>query len=85
MDINTLDSIDSTQRGDPGNCLREMLAEWLRGAGDPPRTWNTIVAALNGVKGLEALAEDIEGKFHLGSSGSIKSTTKSTSPQGSLC
>ena len=48
-----LDSIATTQRDDPSNCLREMLAEWLRGQGKPPRTWSTIVAALKAVNGLE--------------------------------
>ena len=59
----TLDAIDIAQRGDPGDCLREMLAAWLRGAGDPPRTWSTIVAALKKVDETEAIAEDIEHRF----------------------
>ena len=62
------------QRGDPGNCLREMLAEWLRGMGDPPRTWSTIVAALGEVDGLEAIAKEIESKYNL--------VTRVTAPQG---
>ena len=76
MNPNTLDSIDSTQHGDPGNCLREMLAEWLRGKGYPPRTWSTIDAALRKVKGLEAVAEDIETKYNL--------VTRVTAPQGMM-
>ena len=74
---NTLDSIGITQQHDPGNCFKEMLADWLRGRGDPPRTWSTIVAALKRVKPLEAIAEDV-GKNHglasTGSSGSNSAT-----------
>ena len=80
MSQNTLDSIAITQRDDPGNCLREMLAEWLRGAGDPPRTWSTITAALKQVKPLEAIAEEVEGKHGTGSS-----NPTATQSQGILC
>ena len=77
MSQNTLDSIGITQHNDPGNCFREMLADWLRGGGDPPRTWSTIVAALKRVKSLEAIAEEV-GKNHgldsTGSSGSNSAT-----------
>ena len=40
-------SIDKTQRGDSGDCLREMLSTWLKGS-DPgfSRTWEAIVRAL---------------------------------------
>ena len=62
MKKSALDSIDMTQRGNPGDCLREMLADWLRGAGDPPRTWSTIVAALGKVESLESLAEEVGQK-----------------------
>jgi hypothetical protein len=65
MDINTLDSIDLLQRGDTGNCLRDMLSNWLKGANDPARTWSTIAAALREVKSLEAIAEEIESKHGL--------------------
>ena len=63
MRQSTLDAIAITQRDDPGNCLREMLAEWLRGAGEPPRTWTTIVNALATVDGLGSLAEEV-GREH---------------------
>ena len=65
MSITTLDSIATMQHDDPSNCLREMLAEWLRGGGDPPRTWSTIVAALKKVDGLGALGEDIEHRYSI--------------------
>ena len=65
MDVSTLENIDSVQRGDAGNCLRDMLSEWLKGANDPPRTWSTIAAALREVKSLEAVAEEIESKHGL--------------------
>ena len=68
------------QHGDPGDCLREMLAEWLRGVGEPPRTWSTIVAALKKVGGLEAIAEEIESKFNLVD----KAITRDISPQGNI-
>jgi hypothetical protein len=63
MRQSTLDAIAITQRDDPGNCLREILAEWLRGAGDPPRTWTTIVNALAKVDSLGFLAEEV-GRAH---------------------
>ena len=86
MDENTLDSIDMTQRGDPGSCLREMLAEFLKGAGEPPRTWSTIAAALRDVPSLVALAVEVEANHGLaspGSSSKLKPATKSKAePQG---
>ena len=78
MRQSTLDSIAITQRDDPGNCLREMLAEWLRGAGDPPRTWNTIVAALAKVESLGFLAEEV-GRMH---NVEYKVTTRENPAQG---
>ena len=62
MKNSALESIDMTQRGKPDDCLREMLADWLRGAGDPPRTWSTIVAALGKVESLGSLAEEVGQK-----------------------
>ena len=75
MDESTLDSIDMTQRGDPGSCLREMLAGWLRGGGDPPRTWKTIATALRNVP-LVAIAEEVEAKHGLAPK------SKAADPQG---
>ena len=83
MSKNILDAIDRTQHGDPGDCLREMLAEWLRGAGDPPRTWSTIVATLKKVDGLSALAEMIECKYNLVDNGS-KAVSRDTPTQGNI-
>ena len=74
----TLDAIDITQRGDPGDCMREMLSEWLRGAGEPPRTWSTIVAALAKVDGQGALIEEIARKYNI----AYKPTTRANSAQG---
>ena len=60
----TLDCIATTQRDNPDNCLREMLAEWLRGAGEPPRTWASIVAALRTpTVDMGALADGVESKY----------------------
>lgn len=64
------------RHGDPAKCFGEMLSTWLKGAGDPPRTWTTIVKALRGkIVDLGALADEIEAKYKLGTSGS-KSPTK---------
>ena len=65
MTVSTLDSIDIKERGVSGNCLREILAKWLResGAGGPPRTWSSIIAALKEVDEMN-LAESVE--YHFG-------------------
>jgi hypothetical protein len=84
MDVNTLDSLDSLHRGDTGNCLRDMLSGWLKGANDPPRTWSTIAAALKGVESLEAIAEEIESKHGPGlvQRNSVETKPPNTEPQG---
>ena len=54
IDAETLKSIETRERGNPDNCLRECLAEWLRGGSETlaaaqqrqPRSWLTIVSAL---------------------------------------
>ena len=63
----TLDSINITQRGDSGSCLREILAVWLKisGAGGTPRTWSSIIAALKEVEEM-TVAKSIE--YQLGAS-----------------
>ena len=78
MKQSTLDAIAITQRDDPGNCLREMLAEWLRGAGEPPRTWTTIVNAMATVDGLGSLAEEVGKKYNV----EFSATTGANSAQG---
>ena len=66
MDAITLDAIAIKLRNDPGNCLRDMLLEWLRGSEGPARAWSTIVAALRAATvDLGAIAEEIERKYNL--------------------
>ena len=62
MTQSTLDSINITQRGDPGDCLTEVLAEWLKGVRGPPRIWSSIVAVLKEVEET-TIAEDIDYRF----------------------
>lgn len=73
----TLEATAIKYHGDPGNCLREMLADWLRGSGEPPRTWSSIVSALKKVDTLGAIAEEIEAKFSLADEGSATKPTVS--------
>ena len=64
MSRGSLDSIAIVQRDDPGNCFRDMLAEWLRGTGNPPRTWPTIEEALRKPSVNRGdLADKIKEKF----------------------
>ena len=43
--VPTLDSIDAKCSGDPSQCFRQVLAEWLKGV-NPPPTWQAMVKAL---------------------------------------
>jgi len=43
--VPTLDGIETKCLGDPCQCLREVLKEWLRGV-DPLPTWHAIIKAL---------------------------------------
>ena len=62
----SIDSIAMKHREDPVNCFREMLSEWLRGGSTPPRTWNTLVAALRmETVDLGSIADEIERKYKL--------------------
>ena len=64
MSRGSLDSIAIVQRDDPGNCFRDMLAEWLRGSGNPPRIWPTIEGALRSQAVSRGdLADKIKNKF----------------------
>ena len=64
VSASSVDCIGIQQRDSPDNCLREMLAEWLRGVGEPPRTWTSIIAALRTPSvDLGAIADDIEQKY----------------------
>ena len=62
----SIDTIAMKHRDDPVDCFREMLSEWLRGGSTPPRTWNTIVAALKtDTVDLGSIADEIERKYNL--------------------
>ena len=58
-----LDPIKVTEGGNPGNCLREMLALWLKQV-HPPPTWSALITALKQPTiGLQQLAKEIEKKY----------------------
>ena len=69
VDDATLESISVTERDRPGDCFRQMLAGWLKGAhrsdqpNSKPRTWRTLIDALR-VKSIDFsdLANEIEAK-----------------------
>ena len=66
----TLDAIDASERGNPGDCLGKVLATWLRGAStrERPRTWGAIAAALRAkelIEECEDTAQQIETKYSL--------------------
>ena len=66
MDATKLDAIAIKQRDEPGNCLRDMLSDWLRGSGGPPRVWSTIATALRAdTVDLGTIAEEIEKEHKL--------------------
>ena len=66
MDATKLDSTAIKQRDDPGNCLRDMLSDWLRGSVGPPRVWSTITAALRAsTVDLGSIADEIEKEYKL--------------------
>ena len=43
--VPTLDGIDAKYSGDPLQCFRQVLKEWLKGV-NPPPTWQAMVNAL---------------------------------------
>ena len=45
LKVPTLDGIETKQKSDPCQCLREVLKEWLRGI-DPLPTWRAVMQAL---------------------------------------
>lgn len=87
VDHGTLESIAISERDNAGNCLREMLANWLRGSpssegpSSKPRTWVTIVDALR-AKAVDcgAVADEIERNYNV--RGSVQTATPGGTPQG---
>jgi len=43
--VSTLDSISARYSGNPTECFRQVLKEWLKGI-NPPPTWQAMVNAL---------------------------------------
>ena len=46
-------------RDDPKACYRQMMKEWIRGSGEQPASWRTLVRLLREF-GDNVLAKDIE-------------------------
>ena len=60
VSVAKLDSIGS-QLSDPGECLREVLKEWLKGAAGTKQTWGVLVEALRSkTVGETQLADQLE-------------------------
>ena len=58
--VPTLDGIETRCNGNPCQCLREVLKEWLRGV-DPLPTWHVIIKALKSpTLGHHQLADSIQ-------------------------
>ena len=58
--VSTFDSIDTKRRGDPSQCFRQVLKEWLKGV-NPPPTWQAMVNALKShTVAQHQVAEQIE-------------------------
>ena len=61
--VETLESIKSKNREEPGDCLREMLLRALRSS-TPELTWKRIIEVLSSaVVGQEQLAKSLEEKY----------------------
>ena len=62
VSVAKLDGIES-QFNDQGNCLREALKEWLKGAAGTEPSWRVLVEALRSQTVREAqLADQLEAK-----------------------
>ena len=60
--VSTLDVI-ATQYRDPGDALREMMHEWLKGI-NPPPTWKGLIEALRSrILNQVLLADQLEQKY----------------------
>ena len=56
----TLDLIEKEcGRSDPVTCYQQMMKEWIRGSGEQPASWRTLVRLLREF-GDNVLAKDIE-------------------------
>ena len=61
IDDGPLSKIKADNRGDSGDCLREMFRIWLKKV-DPPPSWNDIVEALECL-GEEKLSQELKGRY----------------------
>ena len=61
IDDGHLSKIKADNRGDSGDCLREMLRIWLKKV-DPPPSWNDIIEALECLE-EEKLSQEIKGRY----------------------
>ena len=52
LPYHTLKAIESTNKGDPSNCLMECLAKWLTEGSDGTLVWQTLANALRGMNAL---------------------------------
>ena len=58
-----LDAISTRCKGDPEECLREMLKDWLNGKGTEP-SWGELVKALKSTAvGLKTLAKKLQAQY----------------------
>ena len=63
LQVSVLDAINARCNKDPGECLREMLKEWLR-RGLPLPTWEGLAEALTSTAvGESALGRTIKTKY----------------------
>ena len=58
LSYHTLKAIESANKGDPSNCLRDCLAKWLTEGSDRTLVWQTLANALRGMNAL-AVASNI--------------------------
>lgn len=59
-----IESIKELHRGNPNNCCREMLKDWLEAnQGVSPKTWSTLLNSVAEHKDLTKAVEDIQEKL----------------------
>lgn len=65
IDLGTLNAIEKHRKGDPDECLLDMLNMWLKQV-DPPPSWESLAEALESVSiGEDHLAQQIRDKYCL--------------------
>ena len=67
VDYQTMESIGTSKRGEPDDCMLDLLSRWTSnqaGTGTLPRTWQTVVEALKET-GFVAIAENLAQKHGL--------------------